>query len=88
NDLKRKWYIIDANQKVLGRIATKISSILMGKHKTVYRNGRISAEFCNRSCFRRNGRISTEFRTRGHFPRNGRISIVFRTREVSDDTAE
>ncbi|MDV3182766.1 MAG: 50S ribosomal protein L13 [Candidatus Phytoplasma australasiaticum] len=36
NDLKRKWYIIDANQKVLGRIATKISSILMGKHKTVY----------------------------------------------------
>ncbi|MDO7983500.1 MAG: 50S ribosomal protein L13 [Pigeon pea little leaf phytoplasma] len=36
NYLRRKWYIIDANQKILGRIATKISAILMGKHKTFY----------------------------------------------------
>ncbi|MDV3166079.1 MAG: 50S ribosomal protein L13 ['Waltheria sp.' little leaf phytoplasma] len=36
NSFKRKWYVIDANQKILGRIATKISAILMGKNKTFY----------------------------------------------------
>jgi large subunit ribosomal protein L13 len=30
----KKWYIIDATDVVLGRLATKAASILMGKHKT------------------------------------------------------
>ena len=34
--LKKNWYIIDANKKTLGRLATKISKILIGKEKTVY----------------------------------------------------
>ena len=34
--LKKKWYIIDANKQTLGRLATKISKILIGKEKTVY----------------------------------------------------
>jgi large subunit ribosomal protein L13 len=32
-DIKRDWYIIDATGKTLGRFATKIAHILMGKHK-------------------------------------------------------
>jgi large subunit ribosomal protein L13 len=32
----KKWYIIDANQKPLGRISTQIASILQGKHKIDY----------------------------------------------------
>jgi len=32
----KKWYIIDANEKTLGRIATLISIILQGKHKVDY----------------------------------------------------
>ena len=35
-DIKKKWYIIDANGLVLGRLASKISMILRGKHKTTY----------------------------------------------------
>ncbi len=35
-DIKKKWYLIDANGLVLGRLAAKISTILRGKHKTTY----------------------------------------------------
>lgn len=33
---ERKWYIIDAKGQTLGRLATKISVILMGKNKASY----------------------------------------------------
>jgi len=32
----KKWLIIDANERALGRIATNISNILQGKHKSDY----------------------------------------------------
>ena len=35
-DIKKKWYLIDANGLVLGRLASKISVILRGKHKATY----------------------------------------------------
>ena len=35
-DIKKKWYLIDANGLVLGRLASKISMILRGKHKPTY----------------------------------------------------
>jgi large subunit ribosomal protein L13 len=31
-----KWYIVDASQEVLGRMASQIARILMGKHKPTY----------------------------------------------------
>jgi len=35
--MKRHWYLIDAEGKVLGRIATRIATLLMGKGKPEYR---------------------------------------------------
>ncbi len=35
-DIKRNWYLIDAEGKILGRLATKIAVILRGKHKSIY----------------------------------------------------
>lgn len=32
----RKWYVIDAADKVLGRLATEVASRLRGKHKAIY----------------------------------------------------
>jgi large subunit ribosomal protein L13 len=32
----RKWYIVDAEDQVLGRMASQIASILKGKHKPIY----------------------------------------------------
>ncbi len=36
SDIKREWHIIDASDKILGRIATQIASLLMGKHKPIF----------------------------------------------------
>ena len=36
NDIKRKWYIIDASGKPLGRVATEAAKLLKGKHKPTY----------------------------------------------------
>jgi len=35
-DIKRQWYIVDAKDKVLGRLAVKIAVILRGKHKAIF----------------------------------------------------
>lgn len=31
-----KWYVIDANDQIVGRLATQIATVLMGKHKPSY----------------------------------------------------
>ena len=35
-DLEKKWLLLDASNKTLGRLSAKISSILMGKNKAQY----------------------------------------------------
>ena len=36
DDIKRNWYLVDASDKILGRLATKVAVILRGKHKTIF----------------------------------------------------
>ena len=36
NEIDRKWYVIDAEGKVLGRLASEVSAILTGKNKPIY----------------------------------------------------
>jgi large subunit ribosomal protein L13 len=36
SDVIRNWYVIDAEGKNLGRVATKAATILRGKHKAIY----------------------------------------------------
>jgi len=35
-DITQEWFIVDAQDKVLGRLASKIAHILRGKHKAIY----------------------------------------------------
>ena len=35
-DCPKKWYLIDAENQILGRLAVKIATILMGKHRAIY----------------------------------------------------
>jgi len=35
-DIKRKWYIVDAKNQVLGRLAARVARILLGKHKAIF----------------------------------------------------
>lgn len=34
--IKRQWYIVDANNKILGRLSSNITKYLIGKHKPEY----------------------------------------------------
>ena len=36
SEIERKWYIIDAADKPLGRVATEAARLLAGKHKAIY----------------------------------------------------
>ncbi|MBU8899489.1 50S ribosomal protein L13 [Corallococcus sp. H22C18031201] len=35
-DIKRQWHVIDVSDKVLGRAASQIATLLKGKHKPTY----------------------------------------------------
>lgn len=35
-DITRKWYLVDAKDKIVGRIATTIADKLRGKNKTIF----------------------------------------------------
>ena len=35
-DVQREWFVVDAQDLVLGRISTRIATVLMGKHKPTF----------------------------------------------------
>ena len=36
DDVERKWYLVDAQDAVLGRLATRVATILRGKHRPTF----------------------------------------------------
>jgi len=36
SDVERKWWLVDANGKILGRLASEVASLLRGKNKPQY----------------------------------------------------
>jgi large subunit ribosomal protein L13 len=36
NDISRDWYVVDAENMVLGRLATRIATVLRGKNKPIF----------------------------------------------------
>lgn len=36
SEVERKWHVIDADGKTLGRLATEVATLLRGKHKPIY----------------------------------------------------
>jgi large subunit ribosomal protein L13 len=35
-ELKRQWYVVDAKDKIVGRLAAKVAVALRGKHKAIF----------------------------------------------------
>lgn len=35
-DIQRDWYVVDAQGQTLGRLATRVATVLRGKHKALY----------------------------------------------------
>src|SRR6266567_9630179 len=42
---QRRWYIVDAQGKVLGRMATEIAKLLRGKHKPIFTPNQDTGDF-------------------------------------------
>jgi large subunit ribosomal protein L13 len=36
DEIQRRWWVVDANGKVLGRLASEIAQVLRGKHKPMF----------------------------------------------------
>ncbi len=36
HEVSKKWYIVDAQDKILGRLATQVATRLRGKHKAIF----------------------------------------------------
>ena len=36
NTLKREWFVVDASDVILGRLATRVATVLRGKHKPTF----------------------------------------------------
>ncbi len=39
SEIDRKWFVVDADGQILGRLATRIAHILLGKHKPTFTPG-------------------------------------------------
>lgn len=44
-DIERRWYIVDAQGKTLGRLASQVARVLVGKHKPIYTPGMDVGDF-------------------------------------------
>lgn len=45
SDIERQWHVIDASGKVLGRLATQVAGLLMGKHKPIFSRNLDTGDF-------------------------------------------
>ncbi len=45
SDIERQWHVMDASGEVLGRLATRIASLLMGKHKAMFSRNMDTGDF-------------------------------------------
>jgi large subunit ribosomal protein L13 len=45
SDIKRQQHVIDASDKILGRLATQVARLLMGKHKTIFSRNLDTGDF-------------------------------------------
>lgn len=45
SEIEQEWYVVDANDQNLGRLATKITSVLLGKHKPSFTPGMDTGDY-------------------------------------------
>ena len=45
SDIERQWHVIDASGEVLGRLATRVAGLLMGKHKPIFTRNLDTGDF-------------------------------------------
>ena len=46
-DIKRKWWVINAAEVPIGRLSTRVATLLQGKHKPTYERHMDMGDKCN-----------------------------------------
>ncbi len=80
-DGKRKWYVVDADGATLGRLSTKVASVLKGKHKPSFTSHVDTGDFViiiNAERVRLTGKKSTtkEYQTYSGYPGGQKIKTT------------
>ena len=80
-DIKPIWYIVDAKDKILGRLATKVATILRGKNKVIYTPNIDSGDFLvviNASKIKLSGtkKSKKEYRRYSGYPNGLKVMIL------------
>ena len=55
SEIERSWWVVDATDQTLGRLATRVATLLEGKHKPSTRRTSIRATTSSSSTRRRSG---------------------------------
>lgn len=77
--MEKNWYIVDANNQILGRLATKISKMLLGKEKPDYipfLNMGVCIVIINAEKIRLSGKKKYNKRYKRHSGRPGTLKIT------------
>ncbi|HET8539825.1 MAG TPA: 50S ribosomal protein L13 [Anaeromyxobacter sp.] len=82
----RKWWLVDANEKTVGRLATRIASVLKGKHKPSYTPSIDTGDFVvvvNAGKVRFSGKKETDktFFTHTMYPGGAKLTPMNKLRE-------
>jgi large subunit ribosomal protein L13 len=90
SDVDRKWYVVDATNEVVGRLASRIARILRGKHKPMYTPHIDTGDFVvvvNADKARFTGRKETDktYRSYSGYPGGEREVTVEEVRENHPD---
>ncbi len=85
-DADRKWYVVDAKDQVLGRLATRIASVIRGKHKPIFTPNMDTGDFViviNAEKVRLTGKRETqkEYFSHSGFPGGVRIRTFAELKE-------
>jgi large subunit ribosomal protein L13 len=60
DEIRRDWFVFDAEDKVLGRVASQVAQILKGKHKPIYSPHLDTGDHVSSSTSRRSGSRSKD----------------------------
>lgn len=78
-EIERKWYIVDATDKPLGRLAARIAYILRGKHKAIYTPHLDTGDYViviNAEKIKLTGKKLTEKELYSHSPYPGGLKVT------------
>jgi large subunit ribosomal protein L13 len=90
SEIERQWHVIDASDKILGKLATEAAKLLMGKHKPTFSRHLDTGDFVviiNAEKVRFSGKKAEQKLYRSHSGYPGGLKTVSLARMMADNPA-